>query len=87
MLTGFRSAHIEGVELYSMGQQILGSYPIHFHRTYDVDEVGGYDPPTYVRDLSIHNCFSRCVTLHSTNGLLVCQISRRINTVTLLNLI
>ena len=71
ILTGFRSAHIQGAELYHMGQQELGHYPIHFHRTYDVDEVGGYDPPSYVRQLSIHHTLSRCVTLHAADGLLV----------------
>lgn len=54
-----------------MGQQLLGQYPIHFHLAGDVDEKGGYDPPTYVRELSIHHTFSRCVTVHGSNGLLV----------------
>ncbi|XP_058398578.1 cell migration-inducing and hyaluronan-binding protein isoform X4 [Diceros bicornis minor] len=68
---GFKAAHLEGVELKHMGQQLLGQYPIHFHLVGDVDEKGGYDPPTYVRDLSIHHTFSRCVTVHGSNGLLV----------------
>lgn len=54
-----------------MGQQLVGQYPIHFHLAGDLDELGGYDPPTYVRDLSIHHTFSRCVTVHGSNGLLV----------------
>lgn len=54
-----------------MGQQLVGQYPIHFHLAGDVDERGGYDPATYVRDLSIHHTFSRCVTVHGSNGLLV----------------
>lgn len=54
-----------------MGQQLVGQYPIHFHLAGDVDEQGGYDPPTYIRDLSIHHTFSRCVTVHGSNGLLV----------------
>lgn len=54
-----------------MGQQLVGQYPIHFHLAGDVDEKGGYDPPTYVRELSIHHTFSRCVTVHGSNGLLV----------------
>jgi cell migration-inducing and hyaluronan-binding protein len=37
----------------------------------DVDQKGGYDPPTSVSDLSIHHTFSRCVTVHGSNGLLV----------------
>uniref|UniRef100_A0A9J8A5U6 Cell migration inducing hyaluronidase 1 n=1 Tax=Cyprinus carpio carpio TaxID=630221 RepID=A0A9J8A5U6_CYPCA len=71
---GFRSVHMEGVELKHMGQQSLGHYPIHFHMNGDVDEKGGYNPPTYVKDLSIHHTFSRCVTIHATNGLLVKDI-------------
>uniref|UniRef100_A0AAQ5YUA8 G8 domain-containing protein n=1 Tax=Amphiprion ocellaris TaxID=80972 RepID=A0AAQ5YUA8_AMPOC len=68
---GFRAVHISGVELQHMGQQTMGHYPVHFHMNGDVDEKGGYDPPTSVSDLSIHHSFSRCVTIHSSNGLLV----------------
>ncbi|XP_027625045.1 cell migration-inducing and hyaluronan-binding protein [Tupaia chinensis] len=68
---GFQAAHLEGVELKHMGQQLVGQYPLHFHLAGDVDEKGGYDPPTYVRDMSIHHTFSRCVTVHGSNGLLV----------------
>uniref|UniRef100_A0A8C8YL30 hyaluronoglucosaminidase n=1 Tax=Prolemur simus TaxID=1328070 RepID=A0A8C8YL30_PROSS len=68
---GFRAAHLEGVELKHMGQQLLGQYPIHFHLAGDVDGRGGYDPPTYVRDLAIHHTYSRCVTVHGSNGLLI----------------
>lgn len=56
-----------------MGQQSMGHYPVHFHMNGDVDAKGGYDPPTYVKDLSIHHSFSRCVTIHGSNGLLVSQ--------------
>lgn len=49
----------------------MGHYPIHFHMAGDVDEKGGYNPPTYVKDVSIHHTFSRCVTIHGSNGLLV----------------
>ncbi|XP_021502953.1 cell migration-inducing and hyaluronan-binding protein isoform X2 [Meriones unguiculatus] len=68
---GFKAAHLEGVELKYMGQQLVGQYPIHFHLAGDLDEQGGYDPPTYIRDLSIHHTFSRCVTVHGSNGLLI----------------
>uniref|UniRef100_A0A8C0G6B4 hyaluronoglucosaminidase n=1 Tax=Chelonoidis abingdonii TaxID=106734 RepID=A0A8C0G6B4_CHEAB len=67
----FTSVHMAGVELKNMGQQILGSYPIHFHMTGDVDEKGGYESPTYLDNLAIHHCFSRCVAIHGTHGLLV----------------
>ncbi|XP_078237192.1 cell surface hyaluronidase CEMIP2-like [Pogona vitticeps] len=67
----FNSVHMAGVELKHMGQQILGSYPVHFHLTGDVDERGGYDPPSYLDNLAIHHCFSRCVAIHGAHGLLV----------------
>lgn len=55
-----------------MGQQSeTGRYPIHFHMCGDVDQRGGYWEPTYVDGLSIHHSFSRCLTIHATNGLLV----------------
>ncbi|XP_037549279.1 cell migration-inducing and hyaluronan-binding protein-like [Nematolebias whitei] len=68
---GFRAVHISGVELLHMGQQTMGHYPVHFHMNGDVDERGGYSPPTSVSDVSIHHSFSRCITIHGTNGLLV----------------
>ncbi|XP_061592032.1 cell migration-inducing and hyaluronan-binding protein-like [Cololabis saira] len=68
---GFRAVHIAGVELQHMGQQTMGHYPIHFHMNGDVDERGGYNPPTSVSHVSIHHSFSRCVTIHGSNGLLV----------------
>ncbi|XP_059808560.1 cell surface hyaluronidase-like isoform X1 [Hypanus sabinus] len=71
ILRNFASVHLSGIELTHMGQQILGSYPIHFHLAGDVDQEGGYDPPTYVDNVAIHHCFSRCVVIHATNGLLV----------------
>uniref|UniRef100_A0A8C7K2N0 Cell migration inducing hyaluronidase 1 n=1 Tax=Oncorhynchus kisutch TaxID=8019 RepID=A0A8C7K2N0_ONCKI len=71
MERGFKSVHVSGVELQHMGQQSMGHYPVHFHMNGDVDQKGGYDPPTSVSDLSIHHTFSRCVTVHGSNGLLV----------------
>ncbi|KAK7930480.1 hypothetical protein WMY93_006875 [Mugilogobius chulae] len=68
---GFRAVHLSGVELQHMGQQTMGHYPIHFHMNGDVDEKGGYNPPTSINHVSIHHSFSRCVTIHGTNGLLV----------------
>ncbi|KAG9341336.1 hypothetical protein JZ751_019440 [Albula glossodonta] len=68
---GFKAVHMHGAELKHMGQQSMGHYPVHFHMNGDVDERGGYHPPTYVKELSIHHTFSRCVTVHSSNGLLV----------------
>ena len=67
MVPNFKRADFQGVELYNMGQQRLGRYPIHYHV---VGKVYG----SRVRELSIHNCFSRCVTLHGSEGLLVSYI-------------
>uniref|UniRef100_A0A3Q1H0Y1 hyaluronoglucosaminidase n=1 Tax=Anabas testudineus TaxID=64144 RepID=A0A3Q1H0Y1_ANATE len=68
----FSSVHLSYVELKNMGQQgEKSSYPVHFHMCGDVDQKGGYREPTYVDGLSIHHSFSRCLTIHATNGLLV----------------
>jgi hypothetical protein len=64
VLYGARVAHFEGIEMVNMGQQILARYPIHFHRA-----LASYG--NYVKQLSIHHCFNRCVTIHSTMGILV----------------
>ncbi|NXU56047.1 TMEM2 hyaluronidase, partial [Turnix velox] len=71
ILRNFTSVHLSYVELNHMGQQQVGSYPVHFHLCGDVDEKGGYGSKTYLDGLSIHHCFSRCVTVHGTNGLLI----------------
>ncbi|XP_069555921.1 cell surface hyaluronidase [Brachyistius frenatus] len=68
----FSSVHLSHVELKNMGQQgQKGRYPLYFHMCGDVDQKGGYWEPTYVDGLSIHHSFSRCLTVHATNGLLV----------------
>lgn len=71
IVKNFTSVHLSYVELKQMGQQLHGAYSLHFHRCGNVDERGGYNYKTYVEGLSIHHCFSRCVTIHATNGLLV----------------
>uniref|UniRef100_A0A667XXB2 hyaluronoglucosaminidase n=1 Tax=Myripristis murdjan TaxID=586833 RepID=A0A667XXB2_9TELE len=72
ILGNFSSVHLSHVELKNMGQQgVKGRYPLHFHLCGDVDQKGGYWEPTYVDGLSIHHSFSRCLTVHATNGLLV----------------
>ncbi|XP_070200699.1 cell surface hyaluronidase CEMIP2-like [Littorina saxatilis] len=61
VLRGHASAHVEGVELYHMGQQgFMGSYPLHFHMC---DEA----PRSWFRDNSIHHSFQRCITIHGTD--------------------
>ncbi|XP_025787439.1 cell surface hyaluronidase isoform X2 [Puma concolor] len=67
----FTSVHLSYVELKHMGQQHLGRYPVHFHLCGDVDHKGGYRHATFVDGLSIHHSFSRCITVHGTNGLLI----------------
>ncbi|XP_008047252.1 transmembrane protein 2 isoform X2 [Carlito syrichta] len=67
----FTSVHLSYVELRRMGQQQLGRYPVHFHLCGDVDYKGGYRHTTFVDGLSIHHSFSRCITVHGTNGLLI----------------
>ncbi|XP_006894484.1 PREDICTED: transmembrane protein 2 [Elephantulus edwardii] len=67
----FTSVHLSYVELKHMGQQALGRYPVHFHLCGDVDVRGGYRHATFVDGLSIHHSFSRCITVHGTNGLLI----------------
>uniref|UniRef100_A0A671ESZ5 hyaluronoglucosaminidase n=1 Tax=Rhinolophus ferrumequinum TaxID=59479 RepID=A0A671ESZ5_RHIFE len=67
----FTSVHLSYVELKHMGQQQLGRYPVHFHLCGDVDSKGGYRHATSVDGLSIHHSFSRCITVHGTDGLLI----------------
>lgn len=56
---------VSGIELYRMGQHMnLARYPIHWHL---VNEGRGQ----YIKNSSIHNTFSRCVTLHGTNNVRV----------------
>ncbi|GAA6076808.1 cell surface hyaluronidase, partial [Tachysurus ichikawai] len=67
ILRNFSSVHMSQVELKHMGQQAeRDSHPVHFHMCGDVDEGRAY-----LDSLSIHHSFSRCVSIHATNGLLV----------------
>ena len=55
--------YVSGVELNRMGQHLtLARYPIHWHL---VSEGKGQ----YIRNASIHDTYSRCVTVHGTNNL------------------
>ena len=57
--------YVDGVELSRMGQHLtLARYPIHWHL---IGEGAGQ----YIRNASIHDTFSRCVTVHGTNNLLI----------------
>ena len=66
-IVGFEKYDIEGAEIYHMGQMfVLGSYPIHFHMALDVS-----DKNPVIKSNSIHDTFSRCVTIHGTSGVRV----------------
>jgi len=57
--------YVESVELNRMGQHmVLARYPIHWHL---VGDAKGQ----YIRNASIHDTFSRCVTVHGTNDVRV----------------
>jgi hypothetical protein len=71
-MVNFTNVHIENVEFFQMGQDgVVGSYPVHFHMAFDVDQVGKYTKPAYVKGNSIWKSYNRCVTIHGTSGLLV----------------
>jgi len=56
---------VSSVELNRMGQHLtLARYPIHWH-------LIGEGLGQYIRNASIHDTFSRCVTVHGTNNLQV----------------
>src|SRR5581483_1160877 len=57
--------YVSGVELTRMGQYLhLARYPIHWHL---VGDARGQ----YIENSSIHDSYSRCVTVHGTNDVLV----------------
>jgi len=57
--------YVSGVELFRMGQHLqLARYPIHWH-------IIGDGQGQYIRNSSIHDTYSRCVTVHGTNNVRV----------------
>ena len=65
---GFKEVSIQGVEFALVGKQKLGSYPVHFHKD------GRIDPQNQIvlfNANSIHHTFNKCVTVHSTQGLMI----------------
>jgi cell migration-inducing and hyaluronan-binding protein len=59
------TVHISGAELYRMGQNMhLARYPMHWH-------VLGEGKGQYIENSSIHDTYSRCVTVHGTNDVRV----------------
>jgi cell migration-inducing and hyaluronan-binding protein len=57
--------YVSGVELNRMGQNMhLARYPIHWH-------ILGEGQGQYIQDSSIHDTYSRCVTVHGTDDVRV----------------
>jgi cell migration-inducing and hyaluronan-binding protein len=56
---------VSGIELSRMGQHLtLARYPIHWH-------INGEGNGQYIKNASIHDTYSRCVTVHGTDNLLI----------------
>jgi cell migration-inducing and hyaluronan-binding protein len=63
-MTGSR-VFVSGVELSRMGQHLtLARYPMHWH-------LLGEGQGQYIQNSSIHDTYSRCVTIHGTNNVRV----------------
>ena len=57
--------NVAGIELTRMGQHLtLARYPIHWHLNGDAEGQ-------YIRNSAIHDTYSRCITVHGTDNLLV----------------
>ncbi len=66
MVMDTSQAVVDSVEFVNMGQAgKMGRYPIHWHM------MGDNSRGQYVRNSSIYNSFSRCVTIHGSNGVKV----------------
>ncbi|MDZ4863397.1 MAG: G8 domain-containing protein [Gemmatimonadota bacterium] len=62
MVMAGATAHIEGVELFQMGQRgLLARYPMHWH-------VAGDVTGQYFRNNSVWRTFNRCVTIHGSDN-------------------
>jgi len=56
---------VSGIELNRMGQHLtLARYPMHWH-------LAGDGQDQYIENSSIHDTYSRCVTVHGTNNVRV----------------
>src|SRR5690606_1013167 len=56
---------VSGIELHRMGQHLtLARYPIHWH-------LAGDGQGQYIKNSAIHDTYSRCVTVHGTDNVLV----------------
>ena len=65
LVSALATAQIDGAEFSRMGQGgRLARYPIHFH-------LAGDQSRSLVRNVSIHDCFNRALTIHGTRNLRV----------------
>ncbi|CBY20187.1 unnamed protein product [Oikopleura dioica] len=67
----FANFHVSHIEIFHAGQPRLARYPMHWHHAGYVGEMGGYQDPSSAISLSIHDCFSRFVTVHGTHEAIV----------------
>ena len=63
----FSSVHISHTELYQMGQPSVARYPLHWHVCGDIGSDRYEDPSTFEFN-SIHESYSRWVTVRATNN-------------------
>ena len=63
----FSSVHISHTELSQMGQPTLARYPLHWHVCGDIGPDRYEDPSTFEYN-SIHDSYSRFVTVHATDN-------------------
>ena len=68
---GFDNVHLSHIEIFNAGQPRLARYPVHWHHSGHVGASGNYDDPSSVESLSIHDSFSRFVTVHGTHEAIV----------------
>ena len=62
MVMAGATAHVEGVELFQMGQRgLLARYPMHWH-------VAGDVTGQYFRNSAVWRTFNRCVTIHGSDN-------------------
>jgi hypothetical protein len=64
---GFKEVSVQGVEFAYMGKPKLGSYPVHFHQ---VGRIGQNQTALFNAN-SIHHSYNKCITVHSTQNLVL----------------
>lgn len=66
MAMGQSRLRLDSVEVSHMGQEgILLRYPLHFHL------MGHSAQGSFIRNVSLHTLFNRCVTIHGSHGVLL----------------